>query len=190
MINIIAFLLLIFAVLTAIFRLIPINEKQQLKISYLLLISEAILAIIFRLSSRQDGIYCASLAHYHWPTVSLLTYLGLFLLAALLLQQYSRWWAISYLGLVVFPLSLGSWVIQNLCAGQAINLVSDLVQTLILLVTFPLTSIIFGGVFLVYLVYVSWRKPQLSLPSMALLGLFLLFLEHAIFDWFRFIIDF
>lgn len=144
-------LLLVLISLMTVFRLIPISQNQQLKISYILLVSELILVIAFRLSPRQVGEYCASLAHYHWPTGSLFVYLGLFLLAALLLQQYSRWWAISYLGLVVFSLSLGGWIIRDLCAGNIKSFIEDRVLSLIVFMGFPITAAVGSGIFLVIL---------------------------------------
>lgn len=157
MINVLT-LLLVLTGLIAVFRLVPISEKQQLQISYVLLISELILALAFRFTTREAGDYCAGLAHYHWPTASLLVYLGLFLLAALLLQQYSRWWAISYLVLVVFPLSLGGWVIQDLCAGNTKGFIEDSILFLILYMTFPLIAAVWLVIFLSYFAYISWHK--------------------------------
>ena len=183
-------LFLVLSSLIAVFRFIPISEKQQMQISYVLLMSEIVLAIAFYFSPRQAGDYCAGLAHYHWPVGGLLAYLGLFLLAVLLLQQYSRWWAIGYLGLVAFPLSLGGWMIQDLCAGNTKNFIEDSILFLILYMTFPLIAAVWLLIFLGYFSYISWHRLQLLLPSIALFGLYLLFLEHAMFDWISFVVDF
>lgn len=183
-------ILLILTSLIAVLRLVPIREKQQLQLSYLLLVSELMVGLAVKFTPRQSGDYCASLAHYHWPAGGLLVYLWLFLLAALLLQQYSRWWSISYLGLVVLPLSLGGGVIQSLCAGNVQGIIEANVSSLILIMFFSIYGAVCLLIFLGYFAYISWRKLQLLLPSLALFGLYLLFLEHAILDWVSFVIDF
>lgn len=91
---------------------------------------------------------------------------------------------------MVFPLSLGSWVIQDLCAGNAKGFIEERVLSLILYMAFPMIAAVWLVIFFGYFAYISGYKSQLLLPSMALFGLSLLFMEHATFDWFRFIIDF
>lgn len=190
MLFIFAGILFFWAIVTVIFRLIPLEVKWQPRIAISLLAITLIVAVAVYMTPRTSGFYCNSLAHHHWPEGSLIIYGVIFFLGSLLLSSYSRWFGIFYIILVLFPLTLGAWVVKELCAKQAINLVSDLVQTITLLVTFPLTAVVFGVAFLVYLIYTSWRNIALVWSSAALFGLFLLFFQHAMLDWFRFIIDF
>lgn len=182
--------LFLWAVAIIIFRLIPLETKWISRIAIGLLAITLVVAIAFYITPRTAEPYCNSLAHHHWPQGSFLIYGVIFFLSTLLLSLYARWFGALYAILVLFPLALGAWVVKELCAGMALNFLSDLIQSLILLVTFPLTAIVFGGIFLFYLVYASWYNKNLILPSMALFSLFLLFFQHSMLDWFRFIIDF
>ena len=81
-------------------------------------------------------------------------------------------------------------MIQDLCAGNTKNFIEDSILFLILYMTFPLIAAVWLLIFLGYFSYISWHRLQLLLPSIALFGLYLLFLEHAMFDWISFVVDF
>lgn len=189
MLFVFAGILFSWAIATVIFRLMPLEVKWQSRIAMGLLIITLIVAIAVYMTPRTSEPYCNSLAHYHWPEGSFIAYGIIFFLGSLLLSAYSRWFGFFYVILVLFPLNLGAWVVKELCARQAINLVSDLVQAITFLVTFPLTAVVFGVVFLIYLIYASWRNITLVWSSVALFSLFLLFFQHAMLDWFRFFME-